>query len=73
MQICFQNVFWKYVNPICGNIAQLIQDGLLTNEFLEPFSRIFFWIKFWKLYTKPLKCTRWIRKQKMILNPTLII
>jgi len=35
----FSHCFWKYVNPICGSIGQLIQDGLLTNEFLEPFSR----------------------------------
>ena len=39
MEMCFHTVFWKYVNPICGSIGQLIQDGLLTNEFLEPFSR----------------------------------
>jgi len=39
IQMCFPTVFWKYVNPICGGIGQLIQDGLLTNEVLEPFSR----------------------------------
>jgi len=39
IQMCFHTVFWKYVNPICGGISQLIQDGLLTNEVLEPFSR----------------------------------
>jgi len=39
IQMCFPTVFWKYVNPICGGISQLIQDGLLTKEVLEPFSR----------------------------------
>ncbi len=35
----FSHCFWKYVNPICGSIGQLIQDGLLTNDILEPFTR----------------------------------
>jgi len=39
MEICFQTVFLKYAHPICGSIGQLIQDGLLTNEFLEPSTR----------------------------------
>ena len=39
MEMCFQTVFWKYVNPICGSISQLIQDGFLTNEVMDPFSR----------------------------------
>jgi len=28
-----------YLNTICGSISQLIQDGLLTNEVMDPFSR----------------------------------
>jgi len=35
----FSECFWKYDNPICGSIGQLIQDGLHTNEVLEPFTR----------------------------------
>jgi len=37
MELCLQNVFWKYVNQICGSIGQLIQDGFLTNEVLDTF------------------------------------
>jgi len=39
MKMFFHTVFWKYVNPICGSIDQLIQDWLLTNEVKDPFSR----------------------------------
>jgi len=39
MEMCFHTVFWKYVNPICGSISQLIQDGLLNNKVMDPFQR----------------------------------
>jgi len=45
LEMCFQNVFWKYVNPICGSIGQLIRDRLLTNEFLEPLTRKQFFLE----------------------------
>jgi len=32
---CVSTLFWKYVNPICGSIGQLIQDRLLSNDFLN--------------------------------------
>jgi len=37
MEMYFHTVFWKYVNPTCGGISQLTQDGLLTNEVMDPF------------------------------------
>jgi len=45
LEMCFQNVFCKYVNPICGSIGQLIRDRLLTNEFLEPLTRKQFFLE----------------------------
>jgi len=42
MEMCFHTVFGKYVNPICGSIAQLIQEGLLTNAVMDPFSKKMF-------------------------------
>jgi len=39
MEMCFHTVFCKYVYPICGIISKLIQDGLLTNEVMDPFTK----------------------------------
>ena len=72
----FPTVFWKYVNPICRGIAQSIQDGLLTNEVLEPFSRKKYYPEnILKVLYKAiaLLCIKRIRKQTNLLNHIMII
>jgi len=39
IEMCFHTIFWKHHNPICRSIGQLIQDGLLANKVMDPFSK----------------------------------